>query len=108
MSIYTHFYGKVYILDNRQQTSVCEGDGKMTVSNINFVLGKIEKGVEQATIEQIKKIEGVCEAYLVFGKYDFLVRVYARTQAEFKKALQEINTLENIHEITPVIGGGGE
>jgi DNA-binding Lrp family transcriptional regulator len=50
-----------------------------------FVLVNTEIGAEAEALKAIKKIEGVKEAYLVYGVYDIIVRVKADTMDKLKE-----------------------
>ena len=62
------------------------------------ILGKIAKGSEATIIQQLKQLEEVAEAQLVFGKYDFFATVkYDNTQLE--EILEKIRKLEPVTEL---------
>ena len=51
-----------------------------------LILGKISHRVPSKILEQLKNIEGVSEANLVFGPHDF----YATIKADTKEAMGDI------------------
>ena len=50
-----------------------------------FVLVKSDIGVESDVLREIKKVEGVEEAYALYGTYDILARVSSQSMEELKQ-----------------------
>ena len=51
---------------------------------IAFVLINAEIGSESDVLDELKKIEGVEEAYSVYGVYDIIVKVRANSMEKLK------------------------
>ena len=54
---------------------------------IAFILINVEAGLEDEVIRELKGIENVREVYLVYGAYDFVVKVEAETQQLLKETI---------------------
>ena len=52
-----------------------------------FVLIDTRIGEEKETLEQLKKIEGVKEAYEIYGVYDIMLRIKAETFEKLRELL---------------------
>jgi DNA-binding Lrp family transcriptional regulator len=52
-----------------------------------FVLLNVEPGSEDELIMELKKVEGVKEAYRVYGVYDTIVKVEATSTEKLKEVL---------------------
>lgn len=52
-----------------------------------FVLIEAEVGKEEDTLKDVKKVEGVKEAYPVYGRYDIIARVYGKDKNELNKRI---------------------
>jgi DNA-binding Lrp family transcriptional regulator len=50
-----------------------------------FVLLNAETGTENEVLEELKKIEAVKEAYVVYGVYDVVAKVGADTMEKLKE-----------------------
>lgn len=50
-----------------------------------FVLVNTEIGSEADVLKDLKKVEGVAEAYAVYGVYDIIARVKADTMDKLKE-----------------------
>jgi DNA-binding Lrp family transcriptional regulator len=50
-----------------------------------FVLLNTETGTENEVLEELKKIEAVKEAYVVYGVYDVVAKVGADTMEKLKE-----------------------
>ncbi len=49
-----------------------------------IVLINTDLGAEEEVLQQIVNIEGVREAYMVYGLYDIIVKIEAETQEKLK------------------------
>lgn len=49
-----------------------------------FVLINAEIGSEEEVLKELKKVEGVDEAYIVYGVYDIIVKIKADTMDKLK------------------------
>jgi DNA-binding Lrp family transcriptional regulator len=54
---------------------------------IAFILINVEAGSEDEVIRELKGIENIREVYLVYGVYDFVVKVEAETQQKVKETI---------------------
>jgi len=52
-----------------------------------FVVINAEMGSEEEVLDELKKLEGVKEAYLVYGIYDIIAKVEADSMEELKEAV---------------------
>ncbi len=52
---------------------------------IAFVLINAEIGGEEEVLQEITKVEGVKEAYTVYGVYDIIVKIGAETMDKLKE-----------------------
>ena len=52
-----------------------------------FVVINAEMGSEEEVLDELKKLEGVTEAYCVYGVYDIIVKVEADSMEELKDAV---------------------
>ena len=52
-----------------------------------YVLINVESGSEEEVLEQIKKIEGVDEAYYSYGVYDIIAKIKAETMANLRETV---------------------
>jgi DNA-binding Lrp family transcriptional regulator len=67
-----------------------------------FVLINTDYGVDDDTIvDELKKIEGISEAYRIYGIYDILVKVEARTIEQIREVVSR--KLKNIKNIKSTI-----
>jgi len=49
-----------------------------------FVLINVESGAEQEVVDELKKIEGVEEAYFSYGVYDIITKIKADSMEQLK------------------------
>jgi len=49
-----------------------------------FVLINAEIGSEEEVLKELKKVEGVVEAYVVYGVYDVVAKIKAETMDKLK------------------------
>jgi DNA-binding Lrp family transcriptional regulator len=47
-------------------------------------------------LEKIRKIDGVEEAYMVYGLYDILIKVKGKLPKELKAIVQRIRSQDNV------------
>ncbi|MCW3994871.1 MAG: Lrp/AsnC ligand binding domain-containing protein [Candidatus Bathyarchaeota archaeon] len=50
-----------------------------------FVLINVESGAEEEVVSQLKKIEGVEEAYYSYGVYDIITKINAASMEKLKE-----------------------
>ncbi len=61
-----------------------------------YVLVNTEPSQMESVLEKIKEIEGIEEAYMVYGTYDILVKVKTEIQKELKGIVQKIRSQDNV------------
>ena len=69
-----------------------------------FVLINVESGSEEEVVGQIKKIEGVEEAYFSYGVYDLITKVKADSMENLKDLVtRKIRTLNRVRSTLTLI-----
>ena len=69
-----------------------------------FVLINVESGSEEDVLEQIKKIEGVEEAYFSYGVYDIITKVKAETMEKLREAVtRKVRTISRVRSTLTLI-----
>ena len=69
-----------------------------------FVLINVESGSEEEVLEQIKKIEGVEEAYYSYGVYDVIAKIKAETMVKLREAITlNIRTISKVRSTLTLI-----
>ncbi len=69
-----------------------------------FVLINVESGSEEEILEQIKKIEGVEEAYYSYGVYDIIAKVAAESMEQLReKVTGKIRTIGRVRSTLTLI-----
>ena len=64
---------------------------------LGFVLVKVEPGGEGAVRRALEKVEGLAEAFPLFGEYDFIVKVEARDFDELgRRIIQGIRSIKGV------------
>ena len=66
-----------------------------------LVLFNIESGSENQVLKEVKKIEGVEEAYISYGVYDLAVKVRASSMDDLKDIISK--KLRPISQVKPTI-----
>ena len=61
-----------------------------------LILGKISHRAPGDIIERIKKIQGVCEANLIFGPYDYYVTIKTETKEIMGDTVWKIRSIEGV------------
>jgi DNA-binding Lrp family transcriptional regulator len=61
--------------------------GRGIIMPIAFVLINAEIGGEEEVLQAIKKVEGVEEAYTVYGVYDIIAKIRAETMNKLKETV---------------------
>jgi len=70
-----------------------------------YVLIITDVGVEMDVLDQIKAIEGVEEAYLVYGNYDIIAKVTSKDVNDLKKrVIGQFRTIQKIRNTMTLIG----
>ncbi|MCS7385408.1 MAG: Lrp/AsnC ligand binding domain-containing protein [archaeon GB-1867-005] len=69
-----------------------------------FIVMNVKLGLEEETLNEILKIEGVEEAYTVYGVYDIVAKVKAETLNKLKKIVTwKIRRLSSIMSTTTMV-----
>jgi len=69
-----------------------------------FVLINVESGSEEKVLEEIKKSEGVEEAYYSYGVYDIIAKIGAETMEKLREAVsQKIRTINKVRSTLTLI-----
>ena len=62
-----------------------------------FVLINVESGSEEEVLEQIKKIEGVEEAYFSYGVYDIITKIAADSMEKLREMVtRKVRTIGRV------------
>ena len=71
---------------------------------IAFVLVNAEIGAEEEVLKNIKKVDGVVEAYTVYGVYDIIAKIEADTMDELKEIVTwRIRRLDKVRSTLTMI-----
>jgi len=71
-----------------------------------YVLIEVEPGLDRNVLEEIRKLDGVSEAYFVMGNYDIIAVIKDTSPSELKQKIsKEIRSIKGVrHTYTlPVI-----
>jgi len=69
-----------------------------------FVLINVESGSEDEVLKELKRMEGVEEAYFSYGVYDLITRVKADTMENLKDMVsRRIRTLNKVRSTLTLI-----
>ncbi|MEM2897159.1 MAG: Lrp/AsnC ligand binding domain-containing protein [Candidatus Bathyarchaeia archaeon] len=69
-----------------------------------FVLINSEIGAEDEVLEELKKVENVKEAYVVYGVYDIVAKVEAETMDKLKEVVTwKIRRLDKVRSTLTMI-----
>ncbi len=69
-----------------------------------FVLINVESGSEDEVLKELKKMEGVEEAYFSYGVYDLITRIKADTMENLKDMVsRRIRTLNKVRSTLTLI-----
>jgi DNA-binding Lrp family transcriptional regulator len=61
-----------------------------------YILLNTEPSQMESVLKAIKEIDGVEEAYMVYGVYDICARVNAKLSQDLKGIVQKIRSQENV------------
>ena len=61
-----------------------------------YVLLNTEPSQMESVLEEIKEIDGVEEAYMVYGLYDICAKVKTEIPQELKGVVQKIRSQDNV------------
>ena len=69
-----------------------------------FVLINVESGAEEEVLEQIRRSEGVEEAYYSYGVYDIIAKIKAETMEKLREAVsQKMRTVSKVRSTLTLI-----
>ncbi len=68
-----------------------------------FVLVNTEIGSEEDVLKELKKVEGVDEAFAVYGVYDIIARVRAESMDKFNEIVWRIRRLDKVRSTSTMI-----
>ena len=69
-----------------------------------FVLINVESGSEDEVLKELKKIEGVDEAYFSYGVYDLITKIKADTMEQLKEMVtRQIRSLSKVRSTLTLI-----
>jgi DNA-binding Lrp family transcriptional regulator len=69
-----------------------------------FVLVNVESGSEEEVVSELKKINGVVEAYFSYGVYDIIAKVKAESMEKLKEMVtHKIRTLIKVRSTLTLI-----
>ncbi len=69
-----------------------------------FVLINVESGSEEDVLDQIKKIEGVDEAYYSYGVYDIITKVKAESMEKLRDTVtRKVRTISRVRSTLTLI-----
>jgi DNA-binding Lrp family transcriptional regulator len=69
-----------------------------------FVLINVESGSEEEVLEQIKKIEGVEEAYFSYGVYDIITKIAANSMEKLRETVtRKVRTIGRVRSTLTLI-----
>jgi len=69
-----------------------------------FVLINVESGTEEEVVSELKKVEGVEEAYYSYGVYDIISKVKADSMDKLKDMVtRRIRTLDRVRSTLTLI-----
>lgn len=61
-----------------------------------FVFFNVDSGSEDKILQELKKIEGIQEAYISYEQYDLIARVKADTMEKLKDATHQVRMIKNV------------
>jgi DNA-binding Lrp family transcriptional regulator len=69
-----------------------------------FVLINVESGTEEEVAAELRKIEGVEEAYFSYGVYDIITKIKAESMEKLKEMVtRKIRTLTRVRSTLTLI-----
>ena len=69
-----------------------------------FVLINVESGSEEEILGEIKKIEGVEEAYFSYGVYDIITKVKANSMEKLRETVtRKVRTINRVRSTLSLI-----
>ena len=72
-----------------------------------YLFINLESGAEQEVLKELKEIEGVQEAYFVYGVYDIIVKVQADSMGKLKDIVSfKIRSLDKVRSTLTLVAMG--
>jgi DNA-binding Lrp family transcriptional regulator len=69
-----------------------------------FVLINVESGAEQEVVNELKKIEGIEEAYFSYGVYDIITKIKADSMESLKDLVtRKVRTISRVRSTLTLI-----
>jgi DNA-binding Lrp family transcriptional regulator len=69
-----------------------------------FVLFNVESGSEDKVLQELKKINGIQEAYISYGVYDLIARIKADTMENLKDTItHQVRTINKVRSTLTLI-----
>lgn len=69
-----------------------------------FVLINVESGAEEEVLDQIRRSEGVEEAYYSYGVYDIIAKMKAETMEKLREAVsRKLRTVNKVRSTLTLI-----
>lgn len=69
-----------------------------------FVLINVESGAEEEVLRELKKIEGVEEAYFSYGVYDIITKIKADSMERLKDMVtRKVRTISRVRSTLTLI-----
>ena len=69
-----------------------------------FVLINVESGAEEDLVKELKKIEGVEEAYYSYGVYDIIAKIKSETMEKLKEMVtKQVRALTKVRSTLTLI-----
>jgi DNA-binding Lrp family transcriptional regulator len=69
-----------------------------------FVLINVESGAEEDLVKELRKIEGVGEAYFSYGVYDIIAKIKADSMEQLKDTVtHKIRTMKRVRSTLTLI-----
>ena len=64
--------------------------------NRGFILLNCDLGAEEYTVDELKQMQVISNAYLTFGAYDVIAEIQTESQEEFAKAIATIRKFSRV------------
>ncbi len=71
---------------------------------VAYVLLNVMGGKEYEVAEEIKQIDGVTEALVVYGEYDVVARLVVDSMRKLDRAVTKIREIEGVLKTTTLLG----
>jgi anthranilate phosphoribosyltransferase len=69
-----------------------------------FTLVRVKAGFEHSVAEKLRKVREIKEVYIVYGEWDILVKIVAKTIKELKDVItKNIRSLEGVEDTSTLV-----